>query len=143
MAFDVGGRKKKRGAQPAMNVTPLVDVVLVLLIIFMVITPLMTKHVWMRVPVKDDVSEPPPPTDDPTPPVVLTLKQDGSVLVNQDTVSRADLPTRLSRIFAGRADQVLFFDAEDDVAYDDAMQVLDLARNAVKTVAVLPERPAS
>ncbi|MGA9525428.1 MAG: biopolymer transporter ExbD [Myxococcaceae bacterium] len=142
MAFAVGGPKKK-GAQPAMNVTPLVDVVLVLLIIFMVITPLMTKHVWMRVPVKDDVSEPPPPADDPTPPVVLTLKQDGSVLVNKDTVSREELANRLARIFSGRADQVLFFDAEDDVAYDDAMQVLDLARNAVKTVAVLPERPAS
>ncbi len=142
MGFAVGGPKKK-GAQPAMNVTPLVDVVLVLLIIFMVITPLMTKHVWMRVPVKDDATATPPPTDDPNPPVVLTLKQDGSLQVNQDVVSRDELSNRLGRIFAGRADQVLFFDAEDDVPYDDAMQVLDLARNAVKTVAVLPERPAS
>ncbi|RKH74484.1 biopolymer transporter ExbD, partial [Corallococcus sp. AB045] len=63
MAFDVGGNKGG-GVRPTMNVTPLVDVVLVLLIIFMVVTPLMTKNLWMNVPAKPDKKEdttPPPP----------------------------------------------------------------------------------
>ncbi len=137
MAFDVGS--KGRGIRPSMNVTPLVDVVLVLLIIFMVITPLMTKQVWMRVPLKDDAAALPPPPDETNPPVVLTLERDGTLRVNQEAVLPAELPTRLSRIFAARADQVLFFDAADDVPWDDAMATLDLARQSVKTVAVLPE----
>lgn len=132
--------KRRKGPGPLMNVTPLVDVVLVLLIIFMVITPLMTKQVWARVPIKDDPAQPPPPAQsDPEPPVVLSLGRDGHLRINGDIVSAEELEPRLQRIFAARADAVLFFDAEDDVPWDDAMVAIDQARKAVKTVAVLTD----
>ena len=70
MAMDVsapGKHNKKGRARPEMNVTPLVDVVLVLLIIFMVLTSVMNEHFWLHVPEKDKQAEvEPPPSDDPT-----------------------------------------------------------------------------
>jgi len=144
MAFAVaGGGKggKKKGVQPSMNVTPLVDVVLVLLIIFMVITPLLTKQFWLHVPMKDkeEAAEEPPPD---RPPVVLTVRADGTIHVNQQAVADAELTTKLQRVFAARGANVLFFEAEDGVEFGRAMEVLDLARagHAV-TIAVLTEPP--
>ena len=142
MDLSSGSAKKARRQtpRPSMNVTPLVDVVLVLLIIFMVITPLMTKQVWARVPLKDDPAQAPPPADAKSePPVVLTLGRDGHLRVNREIIPVEALSERLTRIFAARADAVLFFDAEDDVPWDSAMQAIDRARGSVKTVAVLTE----
>ena len=65
MAFDVGGGGKKKGrASPDMNVTPRVDVVLVLLIIFMVVTPMLAKQFWVHVPPEVDENDPPPCLED-------------------------------------------------------------------------------
>jgi len=143
VAMDVqGGSSRTRGGvRPSMNVTPLVDVVLVLLIIFMVITPLLTKQMWMRVPEKDDKAQAPPPAGEPTPPLVVTVEADG-VRINAETIPEAELPTRLARVISARADRVIFFDAGDDVPYGRAVEVMDLARGAgALTIAVLPERP--
>ena len=67
MAFDTGGGGKKGRARPDMNVTPLVDVVLVLLIIFMVVTPMLAKQFWVHVPPEPEENEPPPPPDPDAP----------------------------------------------------------------------------
>lgn len=138
MAVDLGeGRGKVR---PTMNVTPLVDVVLVLLIIFMVVTPLLTRQVWLRVPAKDDPSAGPPPADAP-PPLVLTLGRDATLRLNQEALTEAELPAKLKAVLAGRAAPIIFFDAEDDVPYGEAMRVLDRARDAAAgTLAVMTER---
>ena len=144
MAMDLptGGGRGRRGVRPSMNVTPLVDVVLVLLIIFMVITPLLTKRMWTRVPEKDDQAATPPPPSEATPPLVVTVEADG-VHVNAEVVPEAELAPRLARVVAARADRVVFFDAGDDVAYGRAVEVMDLLRGAgALTIAVLPERPA-
>src|SRR5688572_24017085 len=101
MAVDLGeGRGRVR---PTMNVTPLVDVVLVLLIIFMVVTPLLTRQMWMRVPAKDDPNAPPPPPN-ATLPLVLTLGQDGKLRLNQEEIPEAELPARLRAAIASRPD---------------------------------------
>jgi len=141
MAFDLGGGKK--GLKPSMNVTPLVDVVLVLLIIFMVVTPLLTKQMWMTVPAKNDKQEEqPPPPPDALPPVVLTVDKGGVLRINREEVPRDQVVARLKRMLNARPDKIVFFDAGDDVPYGAAMDVLDLARGGDITVGVLPDKLA-
>ncbi len=140
MAFDLGGGKG--GIRPAMNVTPLVDVVLVLLIIFMVVTPLMTKQMWMTVPAKGDDPEASPPPADAVPPVVLTVDRSGVLRINREEVARDQVVARLQRMLNARPDKIVFFDASDDVPYGAAMDVLDLARGGDITVGVLPDKLA-
>ena len=140
MAFDLGGGKG--GIRPAMNVTPLVDVVLVLLIIFMVVTPLMTKQMSMDVPGKADEKIETPPPPGALPPLVLTLTKSGVVRINRDEVPREQLVARLQRMLNARPDKIVFFDAENDVPYGSAMDVLDLARGGDITVAVAPDAVA-
>ncbi|MBZ4395299.1 biopolymer transporter ExbD [Myxococcus sp. MISCRS1] len=140
MAFDLGGAKG--GLRPSMNVTPLVDVVLVLLIIFMVVTPLMTKQMWMTVPAKPDKEDTTPPPPDALPPVVLTVDRAGVLRINREEVPRDQVVTRLQRMLNARPDKIVFFDAGDDVPYGAAMEVLDLARGGNLTVGVLPDKLA-
>ncbi|MCP3136693.1 ExbD/TolR family protein [Pyxidicoccus xibeiensis] len=141
MAFDLGGGRG--GLRPSMNVTPLVDVVLVLLIIFMVVTPLLTRQMWMNVPAKNDKQEEqPPPPPDALPPVVLTVDKGGVLRINREEVPRDQVVARLQRMLNARPDKIVFFDASDDVPYGAAMDVLDLARGGNITVGVLPDKLA-
>jgi biopolymer transport protein ExbD len=141
MAFEVGGGKK--GIRPSMNVTPLVDVVLVLLIIFMVITPMLVKQLSVNVPTKpkdDKTAEPDKPDPDEEPQVILRVAADGSAWINTNRIPDAELDLRLKRVFAARADQTLFFDADDNVRFERALTVLDIARGTgLATIAVLTE----
>lgn len=139
MAFQLDHSRAR--VRPSMNVTPLVDVVLVLLIIFMVITPMLVKQLWMHVPQKQvsasdaDKTEP-----EPSQSLVLSLRRDGTIRVNKEKVTAAELPERLSRFFAARREHVLFFDADDDLPYGRAMEVLDLARGGgAAHIAILTE----
>jgi biopolymer transport protein ExbD/biopolymer transport protein TolR len=144
--LESGGRKK--GVTPEMNVTPLVDVVLVLLIIFMVITPLLTKHFWLHTPrqEKEEV-EKEELAKDPMPPLVLHVAADRTISVNGATVTIEELPERLKRMFAAREDHILFFDAADAVEYGYTVEVMDRAREGgAVTIAALTtalEAPAA
>lgn len=130
-----GGR-----VRPSMNVTPLVDVVLVLLIIFMVITPMLMRQFWLHLPVKDDAPESLAAPADVKPPVVLSLRASGELRINRDVVTEAELPDQLRRVFAARSEHTLFFNAADDVPYARAMNILDRARaGGALTIAVLTE----
>ena len=135
----VGG-KGKHGIRPSMNVTPLVDVVLVLLIIFMVIAPMMVKQFWLHVPKKETAAAADDSASDGPVPVVLTVRADRSVWINKDRVELAELRDKLNRIFAARTDRLVFFDADDAVPYGDAVRVLDAARGGgAANIAVLTE----
>src|SRR5262245_60778872 len=139
MAFDVGS---KASVRPTMNVTPLVDVVLVLLIIFMVITPLLSKQFWMHVPKKEEQKDPPPPPADAPPPVVLMVTPDGAAQIGPEKIPDEDLENKLHRIFAARSDHVLFFGSAPDVPFGRAMELLDHARaGGAVTIAVITEEP--
>ena len=140
MAFDLGGGKG--GIRPAMNVTPLVDVVLVLLIIFMVVTPLMTKQMSFDVPGKADEKIETPPPPGALPPLVLTLTKSGALRINRDEVPREQVVERLQRMLNARPDKIVFFDAENDVPYGGAMDVMDLARGGGIPIAVAPDAVA-
>ncbi|MBK7860888.1 MAG: biopolymer transporter ExbD [Archangiaceae bacterium] len=140
MGIDVGssGGRKQR-IKPAMNVTPLVDVVLVLLIIFMVVTPMLSKQLWLHVPPKPDEHQQPPPPD-AAPPIVLKLEKGGVTKVNGEVIAPEELPARLTRMLNARADKVVFFDADADVPYGAAVDVMDRVRGGgVETLAVLAE----
>jgi len=124
-----------------MNVTPLVDVVLVLLIIFMVITPLLAKTFWIHTPKQEkEEVEAREVQQDPTPPLVLRVGTDRTVQLNGSTVGFEELPERLRRVFAARTDHIVFFDADDEAAYGFAVQVMDQAREGgAVTIAALTE----
>ena len=137
MAMTVGGAGK--GVAPQMNVTPLVDVVLVLLIIFMVITPLLSKNFWIHLPKqeKEEVTRDQLQAD-PTPPLVLHVGAGRAIQVNGTDVGFEELSERLKRMFAVRDDHVIFFDAADDAEYGFAVEVMDQARaGGAVTIATL------
>ena len=139
IALDTGGRRRG-GVKPYMNVTPLVDVVLVLLIIFMVIAPMMVKQFWLHVPKKETAAVAAEPPADAPVSIVVSVRADRTVWINADPVPLAELGTRLERIFAARTDRLVFFDADDRLPYGDAVEVLDTARGGGATsIAVLTE----
>jgi biopolymer transport protein TolR len=133
MAFDVcaSTNAKKGQSQPEMNVTPLVDVVLVLLIVFMVLTAAMNEMFWVHVPEKEQKQDESPEDSDPDKaPIVVSVNARGQIQINQDVYSDADFGDRLRRMLVARGERRIYFDAERGVAFERAMQVLDHARGA-------------
>jgi len=131
-----GGGKKGR-ATPSMNVTPLVDVVLVLLIIFMVITPLMAQQFWVHLPNQTDKNEP-AVLDENEGPVVVSVTKAGEIKINNLVVPDAEFPAKLKRVLAAKGDRTVFFDAEEEAEYGKAVATMDLAREGgASTIAVL------
>ena len=143
MGMDIGASTQKKGqAHPEMNVTPLVDVVLVLLIIFMVITPMMNANFWIHIPRKNTAEQPEvlTPPDPNTLPIVVSVTEEGQIRINRDLVPDADFTARLRRVLAARADRKIFFDASDQAPYARAVEVLDMARGGgASHIAVMTE----
>jgi len=122
-----------------MNVTPLVDVVLVLLIIFMVVTPLMAKQFWIHLPNKPEKAEQPTP-DDKNENVVVTVTKSGDILINRDVVPEAEFTTRLHRVLAFKGQRTIFFDADEEAEFGKAVKTMDMARGGgAETIAVVTE----
>jgi biopolymer transport protein ExbD/biopolymer transport protein TolR len=143
MAMGVNTGGKQRTATPVVNVTPLVDVALVVLIIFMMVTPMITKTFWLNLPQEEKTDAKPPPPDDKDPPLVMTVDRKGVVRINQTVLSKQDIKDRLPRMLASKKQQVLYFDAHDDVPYGIAMEVMDLARaGGARSIAILTQKVA-
>src|SRR5215471_7215671 len=125
MAMDLGTKGAKFGRpRPNMNVTPLVDVVLVLLIIFMVITPLLAKQFWVHLPNKIE-KEPAHEVADKDKPIVISVTRTGEIKINRDVVPRPEFSAKLRRVLAARQQRTIFFDAEDDAEFGNAVEALD------------------
>jgi len=140
MAMDLGSSRGKPGrAQPTMNVTPLVDVVLVLLIIFMVVTPLLAKQFWIHLPNKVEKEEPQDKPDDDTA-VVVSVTKEGDILINREKVSDAEFGARLHRVLAAKRQRTVFFDADEEAEFGKAVKAMDLARGGgADTIAVVTQ----
>jgi biopolymer transport protein ExbD len=122
------------------NVTPLIDVLLVLLIIFMIIVPVTPKGLSAVVPQ-------PPKSDAPSNPdtVVLSVVDAGggktAYRINQDSVAKSDLLARLTAIYANRAQRVLFVKGDEDVNFAQVAEVIDMGHSAgVDSVGLLSEK---
>ena len=139
MAMQMGSPGARPGrVEPNMNVTPLVDVVLVLLIIFMVITPLLAKQFWVHLP--NPVESTPPSLDDHDQPIVVRVTRAGEILINREAVPKPEFALKLKRVLAASGQRTVFFDAEEDSEFGLAVEVLDLARGGgAATIAVLTE----
>lgn len=124
MSMSVGSGQ---GPQADINITPLVDVLLVLLIIFMVITPILQKGFSTQVPQKAESVSNAPSTA-----IVLQIERGGGMAINRQPVSMQDLGEKLGAIYATRADKILFVDADDKAAYETVVKALDIARGPGK-----------
>ena len=120
-----------RRVQSEINITPLVDVVLVLLIIFMVATPILQMGIDVEVPPKVEVNTPPPP--DQSEQLVVVIKHDGIYLNSSKMADANKLKTTLASILGSRKsadDRIVFVNSEDQVPFDRAVVAMDAAKAA-------------
>ena len=123
MSMAVGGGSG--GPKADINMTPMIDVLLVLIIIFMVITPLTPKGLEALVP------QPAPPnqkTDADQRTVVISIAKDKSMMINQEATDEARLGTRLEEIFKTRAERVVFVKGDEDLEFQVVAKVIDIAK---------------
>jgi len=133
MGMAVGGTS---GPKSDINMTPMIDVLLVLIIIFMVITPLTPKGLEALIP-----QPPPPGSVDPgnIRTVVISINQDHSMLINLDPITEADLQNRLVDIFKTRAERVVFVKGDPNLEFSWVAKVIDIAHGAqIDKVGLMP-----
>jgi len=136
--MDVGGAKG--GVKSDINVTPLVDVMLVLLIIVMLIAPLLQQGVQMTKPTALNAM-PKPDTQDQ---VVVYVDVKGKLYVNTIEVNSQDIVTRLTGIFEEAKTKVVYLKGDQDAPYGAIMEMMDALRKAkIETVALITEAPSS
>jgi biopolymer transport protein TolR len=124
MSMSVGG--SEGGARADINMTPMIDILLVLIIIFMVITPLTPKGLEALVP------QPPPPdakmTESDQRTVVIVINRDKSMMINQEPTNEERLGPRLEEIFKTRAERVVFVKGDPNLEFQSVAVAIDIAK---------------
>ncbi len=130
ISIDTGAKVK---SEP--NVVPLCDVLLVLLIIFMVVTPLVQKGVDVRLPTAlNTISMPDQPE------VVLAIRKDGTMYVNQDVATMENLQTLLEDAFLTASEKKLFLKADQELEYGKIVDVVQIVKDAgIEIVGIITE----
>jgi biopolymer transport protein ExbD len=120
------------------NVTPMIDVLLVLLIIFMVVIPTESVGLDVQVPQPTDNQGRPLPTQD----IVLTVLGGGKVRIDKSDVNVADLPDRLGALLSRYTPGVVFVKGENEIDFAQVAEVIDMAKGAGwKRIGLLPSEP--
>jgi biopolymer transport protein ExbD len=132
MAISIGGEAKVK-SEP--NVVPLCDVLLVLLIIFMVTTPLIQKGVDVRLPTALNTTSMP---DNPE--VMLAIRRDGTMYVNQEKATMDNLLTMLEEAFLTASEKKLYLKADQELEYGKIIDIIDVIREAgIEIVGIITE----
>jgi biopolymer transport protein TolR len=122
MSMAIGAKSRAE-----INMTPMIDVLLVLIIIFMVITPIAPRGLQAVVPPRDDsaVTHPEPSRD-----IVINVARDGSLEINQQAVQAPDLPARLADLYGRHVNDHVFVRGDRSLNYETVAHVIDIARGA-------------
>ncbi len=135
MAMASGGGTT--GLQNEINVTPMIDVLLVLLIIFMMVIPMSRKAIDLQLPdpTPDNTPQGPPPSQ-----IVLEVLPGNTFKINSQPVTKSDLGRRLKEIYDPRPDKIIFVKGDPNVKYQDVIAAMDVARGSgVKVIAATPK----
>ena len=118
--MELGSRDNSdRGTMSQINVTPLVDVMLVLLVIFMVTAPMMQQGVQVNLPKTDSKAMPSPEES-----VIVSIERSGKIFINAGEIPAADLRAKLTEMFAARSKKEVFLKADRDVPYGDVVKTM-------------------
>jgi biopolymer transport protein ExbD len=132
MSFSVGTGK---GPQGEINVTPLIDIVLVLLIIFMVMTPVMLKEIIAKVPQKQMENVPQPPGESP---IIVELNAQDVLTLNSEPIAPETLGEKVAERLRHDRQKVVFFRIDDEANYGRAVRVMDICMGAgAKTLGIV------
>jgi biopolymer transport protein TolR len=135
MAMDVGGAKG--GIKSDINVTPLVDVMLVLLIIMMIVAPLLQQGVNVRLPIATNSVEKPDTQEN----TVVGIDAHGAYFVNAVPVPDTELRRRVEEILENKSERIVLIKADEDTAYGKVMDAMDELRAAgIEDMGLITER---
>ena len=126
MGMGVSGKK---GPKSDINITPYIDILLVLLIIFMVITPVRQMDLDVKVPQQTDNPPGQPSTPDPSV-IVVSVAENASIAINQEPTDISALGPKLQEIYSARANKNMFISASPKLPYGDVVKVIDIAKGA-------------
>jgi len=134
----MGGQNNNRAVMAEINVTPLVDVMLVLLVIFMVTAPMMQQGVQVNLPKADTKAMAPAEES-----VVVSIDKNGKVFIDKGEVPAGDLRTRLSTMFAARTKKEIFLKADAGVPYGEVVKTMaDIKGAGIERLGMVTEPAA-